>query len=174
MIIVHFAEYASGGVSTYLKDLINYQIEQSYVDKIYLIVSDFKTDEELLTMKNNKLKIIPYAYRRSISGLFKLLSMSQTISRINPDIIHLHSSFAGIIRVKYIFSPIKEHVIYCSHGWAFNRDIGAAKKIIYKLVEKVLSLGCKKIINISKSEEKSAYFINKKKMITIYNSIPDN
>jgi len=172
MIIVHFAEYASGGVSTYLFDLIKYQCQLDYVERVYLIVSRYKTDEELLKLRNNKLIIITYPYRRSALGILKLLKMSKIIRRFNPDVVHIHSSFAGMIRIKFIFSKFKNKIVYCSHGWAFNRDINFLKKIMYMIIEKILSFGCRKIINISNSEAKSAKFIGSNKMITIYNAIP--
>lgn len=172
MIIVHFAEYASGGVSTYLMDLINAQCKIKSVDHVYLVVSEYKTDKELLNLKNSKLTVITYEYRRSLRGLFKIIEMSRDIRRINPDILHLHSSFAGVIRIKFIFSKFKNKVVYCAHGWAFNRDVSSLKKIMYIFLEKILSYGCKSIINISKSEAESAKFIQKSKMVTIYNSIP--
>ncbi|WP_143461882.1 glycosyltransferase [Levilactobacillus enshiensis] len=172
MIILHFAEYASGGVATYLKGLIVAQNNSSDVDKIYLYVSEKNTDVELLHLKLNKLIVVPYKYSRSLVGLWKLLSLSKEVKKLHPDVIHIHSSFAGIIRVNFLFSRFKKNVVYCAHGWAFNRDISSAKKIFFKLIEKFLSYGCNKIINISRFERETARFIPSYKMITIYNSLP--
>lgn len=169
---MHFAEYASGGISTYLMDLIEAQCKIKYVDHVYLIVSKYKTDKELLGLRNSKLTIYTYEYRRSFKGLFKIIGMSRNIKKIDPDILHLHSSFAGVVRINFIFSKFKNRVVYCAHGWAFNRDINFLKKMMYMFLEKILSYGCKSIINISNSEAESAKFIQKGKMVTIYNSIP--
>lgn len=39
MIIVHVAEYASGGVATYLKNVISFQLKEKNIDKVILINS---------------------------------------------------------------------------------------------------------------------------------------
>ncbi|MGF7429006.1 glycosyltransferase [Lactiplantibacillus argentoratensis] len=171
MVILHFAEYASGGVATYLKDLIAAQSSRSDVEMVYLLVSEHNSDEELLKMDGDKIKVLAYSYRRSFMGIQRLLGLSKVIERLQPDIIHLHSSFPGLIRIKYLFSTTKNRIIYCSHGWSFNQEIRKYKKVGYELIEWILSHGCHKIINISKSEQKSAWFINPKKMKIIYNSI---
>lgn len=171
MVILHFAEYASGGVATYLKDLIEAQSNRRDVEMVYLLVSEYNSDEELLKMNGKKIKILAYSYRRSLMGIHRLLTLSKVIDRLQPDIIHLHSSFPGLVRLKYLFSTTKNKIIYCSHGWSFNQEISQYKKICYRLSEWILSYGCHKIINISKFEQNSAWFINPRKMTVIYNSI---
>lgn len=172
MIVLHFAEYVSGGVATYLKDLISYQCNQENVEAVYLIASTEKSDSELLHMSYPKYHVITYNYRRGTTGVLKILSMSKLIRKMNPDIVHLHSSFAGIVRIKFLFSNFKKCVIYCSHGWSFNRDIRPWKKTLYKLIEVILSYGCQRIINISDYEASTSVFLNSKKMVTIHNAIP--
>ena len=173
LVILHFAEYASGGVATYLKDLISAQCKLDYVTKIYVLLSKKNSDSELLNFTNQKVIIMPYDYKRSVYGVLKLLRETKKINRINPDVIHIHSSFAGLIRLKFIFSSLKNKAIYCSHGWPFNRDINKLNKLFYQLIEGVLALGCQRIINISKSESSNVMFIPSRKMETIYNSIPE-
>ncbi|WP_164509447.1 glycosyltransferase family 4 protein [Companilactobacillus jidongensis] len=111
MIVLHFAEYASGGVATYLKNLIMSQISLKEVDKVYLLVSDYKTDEELLNIKSKKIEILTYQYRRNIKGIVTLIKLSKKIKELNPDIIHIHSTIAGLIRIKFIFSALCQIVL---------------------------------------------------------------
>ena len=76
----------------------------------------------------------------------------RNINKIQPDIIHLHSTFAGfIVRTHYIFKSRKPKIIYCSHGWSFLMDIGFIKKYIYLSIEKILCAYTDLIINISDS-----------------------
>ncbi|WP_249646446.1 glycosyltransferase [Lactiplantibacillus plantarum] len=173
MIVVHLAEYASGGVSTYLKNLINAQIKESSITKIYLIVSKYNSDPSLLAMRNQKLIIISYKYHRSMKGIWKILTLTKIVNEINPDILHLHSSFAGMIRLKLLWSSLKKRTIYCAHGWSFNRDISRTRKFILKMIEAFLSLGCAKIVNISVFEDESSNFLSNNKRVMIYNSIPN-
>jgi glycosyltransferase involved in cell wall biosynthesis len=173
MIVMHVAEYASGGVATYLKNLIDEQSKNSNISKIYLLCSSKKSDLDLLRFKSKKVEIIGYEYNRNLLGIFKLLMLAPSIKKKRVDIIHLHSTFAGLLRVTLALNGCRKKVIYCSHGWAFNKKTSPFNKYIYELIEKVLSGLCNKIINISDSEADSAKFISSKRMITIKNSIPD-
>lgn len=173
MKIIHFAEYASGGVATYIINLANSQSKNSNVDKIFIFCSKDHSGIFDSDFNSNKIKIIRYPYHRGLRGIFKILSMSKTIMSINPDIVHLHSTFAGLIRIKFLFSKKKNKIIYCAHGWSFVQRGSKVTKLIFKIIEKVLSYCCAKIINISEDEAKNASFIDSNKMTTIYNSVPD-
>lgn len=173
MIIAHIAEYASGGVATYLKNLILEQEKNINISQIYLICSNKNSDFSVLTFKSPKIKVIKYNYTRGLSGFIDLLKIRKIINFRNVDIIHLHSTFAGVLRLPLTIDGYRKKILYCSHGWAFNKETSTVNKALYKIIEKILSFMCYKIINISDNEEKSASFINNKKMITIKNSIPD-
>ncbi|MHC1510800.1 glycosyltransferase [Pediococcus pentosaceus] len=170
---MHVAEYASGGVATYLKNLIDEQSKNNNINKIYLLCSSNKSDLDLLKFKSEKVEVIKYKYTRSLKGIFKLLMLVPTIKKKKADIIHLHSTFAGLLRITLSLSGYKKKIIYCSHGWAFNKETSLLNKYTYMFIEKILSSLCNRIINISENEADSAKFINKKKMVTIKNSIPD-
>lgn len=173
MIVMHVAEYASAGVGTYLKNLIDEQEKNNKIDKIYLLCSSKNSDFNLLRFNSKKVQIIKYNYTRSIMGIFKLLSLAHDIKNKNVDVIHLHSTFAGLLRTTLSLYGLKQKIIYCSHGWAFNKNTSKINKYIYIVIEKILSFLCFKIINISDNEAKSASFIKHQKMVTIKNSIPD-
>lgn len=173
MKIVHFAEYASGGVATYIQNLVSSQAENPDISQIIIYCSDTNSNLQNFKFKSNKIRVLSYPYKRGLSGVFKILMMKKSIMAENPDIIHVHSTFAGLIRIMYLFSKNKNKIIYCAHGWSFNKQTSNLKKMLYKVVEKILSYGCFKIVNISKDESESANFIKQSKMVTIYNSIPD-
>lgn len=172
MIIIHFAEYASGGVATYLRNTIHAQIENPKISKIILFCSD--TRSEQFDIKSTKILVVRYKYNRSFTGVFQLLNMVKKALKMNPDIIHFHSTFSGLGRLL-----VKEKrnfaVFYSSHGWAFLRQSdGKLKHRIYAKIEKILAIKTDKIVNISKYENTAAlkYGFSKQKMLVIYNSIP--
>lgn len=173
MRVVHFAEYASGGVGTYIKNLVNSQIENSDISKITIYCSENNSDFDTLNFNDKKVSVIPYKYKRGIGGIFKILSLKKVIMATSPDVIHLHSTFAGLIRFSFMFSKEKDKLLYCAHGWSFNKKTSKIRVALYKVLEKFLSNFCYKIINISNYDSKSADFIGQHKMVTIRNSIPD-
>jgi len=171
MIVVHVGEYVSGGVATYLRTLIKEQIRNSQIEKI--IVFKSKRYSEQLHFDSPKVKVINYEYTRDVRGIVTILGLWKRIINLHPDVIHLHSTFAGFLRIHNIINRQRFKVIYCSHGWAFARDSNPLVNKAIAGVERILAIGCDKIINISESEASKAitYGLPISKMVTIENGI---
>lgn len=173
MKVLHVGEYVNGGVATYLKTLINGLQQYKDIDN-YLVMSKYKSEQNWGNMQN---KVTYYEYKRSIWNIFKaMIFIYRFINKIQPDIIHVHSTWAGVfVRFPLLFVRKKAKIIYQPHGWAFLMDISNLKKHIYILIEKILSIPTDKIINISNYEQNKAieYSLNKDKMVMIYNGVAD-
>ena len=173
MKILHVGEYVNGGVATYLKTLINGLQQYKDIDN-YLVMSKYKSDTN---WGNIEKKITYYEYKRSIFNIFKaMIFIHKFINKIQPDIIHIHSTWAGVfVRFPLLFMKKKAKIIYQPHGWSFLIDTSQLKKKIYIFIEKILSISTDKIINISNYEQNKAieYGFNKNKMIMIYNGVED-
>ncbi|TGD17402.1 glycosyltransferase [Levilactobacillus suantsaiihabitans] len=172
MIVLYLGEYAAGGVATYLRTLIDMQEKNPKIEKIILMVSDFKSEQ--FQFESDKVQVIRYRYKRGLHGIFTILHQWPTILKVKPDIVHLHSTFAGLIRVRALLSFKHLHfgIVYCAHGWAFNQRVSALSKDVYIAVERVLSrVGY--IINISQDEQDSAVRagISENHMVMIHNAI---
>lgn len=173
MKILHVGEYVSGGVATYLKTLINGLQQYKDIDN-YLVMSRYKSEQNWGDIQN---KVTYYEYKRSILNIFKaMIFIYKFINKIQPDIIHVHSTWAGVfVRFPLLFVKKKAKIIYQPHGWAFLMDVSNLKRQIYILIEKILSIPTDKIINISNYEQNKAieYGFNKDKMVMIYNGVAD-
>lgn len=173
MKILHVGEYVNGGVATYLRTLLNGLQKYSNIES-YLLISEYKSQKN---WENITKKVFYYKYKRSISNIFSAIKqIHEVIEKVNPDIIHVHSTWAGLfVRLPYLFRKRKAKIIYQSHGWAFLMDTSKYKKNVYALVERILSIPTDKIINISNYEQNQAikYGFNKNKMIMIYNGVED-
>lgn len=173
MKILHVGEYVNGGVATYLKTLLSGL--QKYDDiENYLLISEYKSQQG---WENITKKVFYYKYKRSIANIFLAIKQIHAVIKdINPDIIHVHSTWAGLfVRLPYLLKKRKAKIIYQSHGWSFLMDTSKYKKNIYAFVEKILSIPTDKIINISNYEQNQAikYGLNKNKMIMVYNGVED-
>lgn len=173
MIVVHVGEYVEGGVATYLNEVITYQCQQPDIEKVILFKS--KKDSEVLRIESPKFEEVTYDYNRSLRGIFRILDLYKRIMLFHPDVIHLHSSFAGLFRANFFFrNKHNAKIVYCSHGWSFmipkgHSVIKSIKNRIYLFVEKFLSLKTDVIINISKNEQmlskKAGFSSSKLKLI---------
>lgn len=173
MRILHVGEYVNGGVATYIRTLVD-GLQDYYDIENYLVMSEYKSQKE---WGNVPKKVFYYKYKRSIVNIFgAIIFIRKIIAEIQPDIIHVHSTWAGVfVRLPYLIKRKKCKIIYTAHGWSFIMDISKRKKFLYAMIERVLSIVTDKIINISNFEEKEAlnYGLDKKKMMVIYNGVKD-
>lgn len=163
--IIHIVEAFGGGVFTYLVELAN-----SMADEFDIVIAyskrkqtpdDFKMyfDEriKLVEIKNFTRSINPSKDLRACAEIRKLIKEEQ------PDIVHIHSSKAGIIGRLIITSKDKK-LFYTPHGYSFlKQDDSKMKRLVYKAIEKTtatLNKNCK-IVACSKGEYKESLKLSK-------------
>lgn len=76
------------------------------------------------------------------------LKTKQIINEFQPDLVHCHSSAAGVYGRLIIRNKIR--TLYTAHGWGFNVGVSWWQKYLAIFVEKFLSRYCEKIICVSK------------------------
>lgn len=169
--ILHIGEYVVGGVATYLNEVVAYQ--RRFFD-VYLLMSDYNSASDFDLDSD---RIIRYKYKRHPKHFFSVMrQIHQTIKRTQPDIIHVHSSFAGMfVRGLFFVSRRRASVIYCSHGWSFLMDTKPLLKKVYFLIEKILEFKTDSIINISKREQEQSirYGMSPFKSKLVYSGISE-
>lgn len=170
--ILHLSEYTKGGIETHLNEVLKYQSDNH---DIYLLVSEFNSDRDSLRISPDRLFMYPY--QRKLTYFPKALnSIRQTLRKINPDIVHVHGTFAGLfLRTLFLFKKQRPVVVYCSHGWSFLMDTAPWKRKLYAWVEKAMSIRTDAIIHISKYEYEMAmrYGLSDKKSVVVYNGVSD-
>lgn len=118
--IVHIVESFGGGVYSFLTDLINNTNEEFDITVLYgkrketpkEFKKDFNKNVNFINIEN---------FSRSINlkrDLKAIKEVKQNIKKINPDIVHLHSSKAGIIG-RLAVSGRKTKMFYNPHGFSF-------------------------------------------------------
>lgn len=140
---LHICESFIGGVFTYLKQLSDYS-ESDRDFKTYIIYSGDRIETNTKAIREDfpaATQLIRVDMVREISPLKDLKSLIKIISlirEIKPDIIHAHSSKAGVLaRVAQLFLFRKKLLFYSPHGYSFVRtDISESKRKMFWLIEK--------------------------------------
>jgi glycosyltransferase involved in cell wall biosynthesis len=106
---------------------------------------------------------------RSIMALG--LALRAAIKRHDPDIVHLHSSFAGAIG-RLVLSGLRSRarVVYCAHCWSFDRPRHSVTTRLWTTVERSFSHLTDMIVSISPHEQpllQSARFPLKKTALIV-------
>ncbi|CAI1976762.1 D-inositol-3-phosphate glycosyltransferase [Serratia entomophila] len=166
--ILHVAETIKGGVATILRQLTK---DTENFNVICLV-----PEEQCEEIKDTKARV--HTFKRSGRNIRSLFSLAMAFISLykneRPDIVHIHSSFAGFIcRGLLFFLPGNPKVIYCPHTFSFLMDSSNNKKKIYAIIEKVLSYKTDLIICVSQFEYDEAvkWGLNKDKLIIIYNGV---
>lgn len=172
MKILHVAETIKGGVASVMQQLVAYQAKKYDVS---VLVPDSQA-EELAHVPEGKKYLFQRTGRNCLSLLSLLKNFIVLVLKNKPAIIHIHSSFAGLIcRISLIFLyPIQRPiVIYCPHAFSFLMATTSFKVRCYAVIERCLQFITHRIICTSYFEQQQAinYGINRAKLCVIYNGI---
>lgn len=137
---------------------------------VYDLISNFQKDYEvhLLTATHGQLteKVIALGVKvhiipnltRSINLLEDFLAVKQCISLIKiikPDVIHAHSSKAGVVaRLAGVICSIP--TVFTAHGWGFTPGTPKLRRAVALIAEKLLAPLATKLICVSHSDRQLA------------------
>ncbi len=125
---------------------------------------------EIHHLKHLKRAINPYS---DILAVFEIYSLIHTIQ---PDIVHLHSSKAGVVGAIASKCASTAKVIYTAHGFVFNEPGFFPKKEMFIWAEKISGWFKNQIICVSEKDRQSAltyHIASKYKLATIHNGLAE-
>lgn len=167
--VLHVAETARGGVATVIRQLL----KNDDVDSFCLLPDSHCKD--VMKVPNSSI----YTFKRKKRGILSLVNLSieyvKLLKKIEPDIIHLHSSFAGVIcrLINFCFKKKHVKVVYCPHAFAFIMDVKTSMNKIFLLIEKILQPYANRIICTSEYEKNIAvkFGLKKYNLEVVYNGV---
>ncbi|MBD9719532.1 glycosyltransferase [Raoultella sp. RLT01] len=177
MKVVHAAETIQGGVATVLKQLALYQATSETFSSVSCVVPSNQSSQ-LEPLQAQYIIGFTRTGRNFTSLLSFTISLLKVLIKEKPNVLHLHSSFAGIIGrilVCILFPIIRPKVIYCPHAFSFlMSNNGKLKNKIYIAVEKILAGVTSGIICVSNYEKNQAIKdgMPEKKLHVIHNGVP--
>lgn len=116
---------------------------------------------------------LPWRRHSPVSHLRAARSLRSLIRRWRPDVVHLHSSFAGLIGALTLPSGVAS--IYTPHGYSFTMlDQGRAKRAAYRALERLTAKRVTAIGAVSEAEAAAAREIDAaSSLIVVRNGIPE-
>lgn len=177
--ILHITEALGGGVLNIIQQLSDSQSNSGHeVIVAHSIRADTPSKESLDILFPRPIKIIVCPMTSEVSprkDLESLAAILKIIKNTCPDIIHLHSSKAGVLgRIASLITGRSNSCFYTPHGFSFLRkDITKTKRTIFQIIEIISSHLGGTTLACSRTElEHSKKSACKKKSILIENSIP--
>lgn len=157
-VILHIAEAFGSGVLNYIKNLSKWQSQEYQVYIAYGIRPE--TPDNFKEQFDSKIRFIKVdGFTREIELLndikaFKFIR--KIVKEIHPDLIHLHSTKAGILG-RWAINCNKYKVFYSPHAYSFlMMNCSCFKRSIYRWIEKLSDKrGCLTIADIEGEFETS-------------------
>jgi glycosyltransferase involved in cell wall biosynthesis len=175
MKIFHAAETIKGGVATVMRQIAVHQVSKSdVIDMKCLVPDDQKTELSPLGMDH------VITFKRSGRNLPSFLTFTkrfvQHVFKEKPDVVHLHSTFAGVLgRVSLVllWPWRRPRVVYCPHAFSFIIPGSSVKKRIFSFIEIFLSKITDAIICVSEYERQQGIDngLPEEKLIVVYNGV---
>lgn len=163
--VLHIVEAFGGGVFTMINDLTN-GLKDEY-DIVIAYGKRKQTPENLRELFDSKIKLIEiknFGRKLNLKKDIKALNeLKKVIKEEKPDIVHLHSSKAGVLG-RIAANGKKYKMLYNPHGFSFlKQDDSKIKRLCYKTIEKIMAIINMKciIIGCSEGEYKEAKKISK-------------
>jgi len=109
---------------------------------------------------------------KDVKGFWELRS---ALTRLNPDIIHLHSSKAGILG-RLVGKSLSIPTAFTVHGWSFTEGVSEKRRILYRFLEKFMARFSDKVITVSEYDKQLALRFgvgSDDLLITVHNGMPE-
>lgn len=136
--ILHLVEAFGGGVLTYLEELANRFCDQYDIVIAYAMRPQTPTDFREHFNKNIKfIEVKNFSRNIGKKDLAAINEVRKIVKEEKPNIVHMHSSKAGIIgRIAVNDKNIK--MFYTPHGYSFlMKDDSKFRRTLYKYAEKI-------------------------------------
>lgn len=144
--VVHIVESLGAGTQSHLQSLTDFFSNKNTSIINYILFSSNREEFNMNTLNSFSKKVIfkEINMHREISLIKDIKSgieIYKELKNISPDVIHLHSSKAGIIGRFSSFFIKSKKLFYSPHGYSFMRlDVSSTKRYLFKIIEKTASL----------------------------------
>lgn len=155
MKVLHITESAKGGVASYLNIIVNAQSEK-YGDGNVFVAAPNQHAEQLHIPTGVKFVGFNASSNRILSAIRVAYIAWELVRAHNIKIVHIHSTFGGAVSRPILTLLTKVKIVYCPHGWAWDRYSAGWIKFIIRKLEWTLSCFSDKVICISEYELKEA------------------
>lgn len=176
MRILHVCECLPGGPASYLQETLPHQVGELGRGHVGLVVPIGQVP--LLGAAADGVDLFTYRQQRRGPASFAQLSRAirRAVRLFAPDVIHLHSTIAGLVgRLALAGTGKRVRIVYCAHGWLIDPDRHMKMHSSVVQAEKALTHLTDMIVNISPHEPRflRRYGFNEAKMRLIVSGIAD-
>lgn len=161
--ILYVVEALGGGVFTYIVDLANELVNEFDMYIAYAVRPQTPSNyKEYFDKRINLIEVKSFCREIKPAQELKAIKEVKPIAEeVKPDIIHLHSSKAGVIG-RIAFNGKDIPLFYTPHGYSFlMKDCSKLKRTIYWLIEALFAKRTCTTISCSPGEHRETLKLTK-------------
>ena len=176
--ILHVAETAQGGVGSYIEELAPLHARR-YGAQAVRIVLPREHAVHFKALPAALLDTFDIAGAGRIRCMLRMARRTWTLVREwQPDVVHMHSTYAGFVLRPLLALALgsrRPRIVYCAHGWAFDRSGPAWLNRTLAAIERVWARWSDAVICISRHDLVSAQRagIDPGRLLVVLNGIGD-
>jgi glycosyltransferase involved in cell wall biosynthesis len=115
---------------------------------------------------------LPWRTRTPWAQLVAARELRRLVARWRPDVVHLHSTFAGLVGALALGRSAPR--VYTAHGFASARTAdGAARAAAYRAVERLVAARCDLVGAVSEAEAAIARGLGARRVVIVPNGVPE-
>lgn len=165
-----------GGAQTHLLE-VSCAMQKSGHD-VQIVAGKYGWLTEQLAIKGIEISVIDELVReislkKDWATVYKIRNI---IKKWRPDIVHCHSSKAGIVgRIAAFMEGVPS--VFTAHGWAFTEGVPFFKRVLYSVIENIMLNITSKCFCVSEYDRclaKKWFLRDSHKIITVHNGIGDD
>lgn len=148
MKLIHVCESITGGTGSYLAEIVPFQVREYGRANVALLVPAEQYEASDRALLSSGAQIFTFKRpSRAVGTLMLELAYLKQLASFQPDIVHAHSSLAGLItRVTRV--PWGPHIVYCPHGWSVDKTdsrivakvAGAIERLLGRLPDDIIAI----------------------------------
>ncbi len=173
MRILHVAEAFGGGVLEVVRILANRQVDAGHSVAVAYGTRP-QTPQRVSDQFDDRVSLfpLPWARRRLSTQLRAATALRRVVRSWHPELVHLHSSFAGLVGAITPFGSTP--TVYTPHCFSFLMDAGRAQKWAYRNAERFVSHRVSILAGCSVSEASLAKIaLDAPRVVAVPNGIPE-
>jgi len=108
--------------------------------------------------------------RTPAAQLRALRQLRRLVSRTQPDVVHLHSTFAGLVGAALGSSPPR---VYTPHGWASSYRDWRYQQVVGSALDRLVVRRCDLVGVVSEVEAEAARQLGARRITVVPNGVPE-
>lgn len=154
--VLHVAETLTGGIASYFEEMIPAQCARLGSAGVAVLVPAAHADQ-IEGLGQGHTFAFPGPDSRAWRTFMLFWAFLFLCFKVRPRVVHAHSTMAGVVaRFANVLLLGRLKVVYCAHGWAWDRKSSPMSAKLVTWAEKRLARYCDAIVCISRHDYEGA------------------